>query len=177
MKPYFSILAITGLLVTGLTVNAQTTMMPEQPPATSQPAMEATAATPTRYRVDNIRAYRFDRQSGNFAKVDMAQSAVTSAPQGTGSETLVLVEVSGPAMADPTTESGRLEMTAIESLAPNRQKKTIETAQLAFNKQNGKYYLPFVLYNTGCSPIQLSARIIGQEQAPQMEKTIQYQCK
>jgi hypothetical protein len=43
-------------------------------------------------------------------------------------------------------------------------------------RENGKYMAGFWLYEAGCHPVRLSARIIGQREASTMKRIIKFGC-
>lgn len=88
---------------------------------------------------------------------------------GLSTSTLVLVEITGK----PWDVLGR----NVEFIArgPRRMllRKIVEVGSLG---EEGKFYAAFWLTGTGCDPVRLSARIIGQSPALAMKKTIDFRC-
>jgi hypothetical protein len=96
------------------------------------------------------------------------------------SSTLVLVEVNGK--ANVTEHQRRLSFTAkyrSSTAAPAGKSAYVEVKRsvpIGFFGADGKSYVAFWLYDTGCTTVTLSARILGQAEASTMEKTIPFRC-
>lgn len=90
--------------------------------------------------------------------------------EGPSNSTLVMVEVSGTdaTMATPTR---KVELTAV---AGGRVllRRAIDIGRFA----NGKYYAAFWLYDTGCQPVKLTARLLGQSRRSTLVKNIPFKC-
>ncbi|MEO6391317.1 MAG: hypothetical protein ABIP75_05650 [Pyrinomonadaceae bacterium] len=90
--------------------------------------------------------------------------------EGPSNSTLVLVEVSGTdaTMATPTR---RIELIAV---AGRRVllRRAVDIGLFA----KGKYYAAFWLYDTGCQPVKLTARILGQPRRSILVKNIPFKC-
>jgi hypothetical protein len=79
--------------------------------------------------------------------------------EGYAEATLVVVEVTGEPRA--ASEFGRsVELTAtVDGRVTLRQ-----TVGLGSLSERGRFFAPFWLYDTGCRPVHLSARIVGRGQ-------------
>jgi len=95
---------------------------------------------------------------------------------------LILVEVNG--RAETTEHQRRVRFTAkynsstaagIGTKAP-RAIEVSESVPIGSFGPGGKSYVAFWLYDTGCTPVALTAQIAGQTQASKMEKTIPFRC-
>jgi len=87
-----------------------------------------------------------------------------------------LVEVTGQA---GTYEAIRkVEFTA--TYKPNgrtaRQQTVKRISEVNIMSEKGKFYAPFWLYDTGCSFVRLTARLLGQGPVSIINKTIKFEC-
>ncbi len=96
--------------------------------------------------------------------------------------TLVLVQISGPA---GTTEHGRkVHFTAqykagtvnARGVAESRLVQINESASIGSFGSDGKSYAAFWLYDTGCTPVSITAQIAGQPNVPVVSRTIPFRC-
>ena len=137
------------------------------------------AVTPP-YKVTRIQAKLFYYDKGTFSRDVLAKPAFTfwntiigeGDAEGPSDSTLVLVEVSGKVAETEVSPTRKVELTA---LAGEKVilKRTVDVGM--FNEQN-KFLAAFWLYDTGCTPVKLNARIIGQSQPASMTKIIPFAC-
>jgi hypothetical protein len=91
--------------------------------------------------------------------------------EGPSNSTLVLVEISGNPSRNEASPLRKVEFTAIAA-----GKVILKRASHIGLFADGKFYAGFWLYDTGCQPIKISARIIGQAQPSSMSRTIPFRC-
>jgi hypothetical protein len=142
-------------------------------------------------RIVGIQAKLFFEGAGTFSDDVLANShyALWNTPIGEGSaaapshSTLVLVEVEGGA-AETTEHGRRISFTAsykygfvnARGTVENRSVQVKQTATIGFLGKDGKSYIGFWLYDTGCTPVDLTAQIVGQTLAPVVKRTIGFKC-
>jgi hypothetical protein len=125
------------------------------------------AKEPTSYRVSAIKAFLFHHENGKFGKLDVINDEsviLWNTIIGEGSAhmpseiTLILVEVSGPKFIDAP---GKLSVVVSDT----NMKKTLTTQTIALGKlfsENSKIVsFPILIYNTGCTPIKITATLLG----------------
>lgn len=90
--------------------------------------------------------------------------------EGPSNSTLVLVEVSGTdaTMATPTR---KVELTAVTGRRI-LLRRAVDIGIFA----NGKFYAAFWLYDTGCQPVKLTARLLGQSRRSTTIKNLPFKC-
>ena len=92
--------------------------------------------------------------------------------EGPSEATLVLVEVLGKSAESEAAPSRKVELTAVAG-----GKVLVKRAiQVGLFSDDHKFYAAFWLYDTGCEPVKLTARIVGQSQPSSMSKTIPFEC-
>jgi len=142
----------------------------------------ASAQTPA-FKISGIKAMLFYEQTGTFSKDILADPNISlwntiigeGSSGGASSATLVLVEVTGKGGAYETTR--KVEMTAAFAGTGRRAHPPVKrTSEIGIISEKGKFYVPLWLYDTGCSHVTISARIVGQKQASSMQKTIKFEC-
>lgn len=131
------------------------------------------------YKIAGIKAMLFYDDTGKFSRDVLAKPNFTfwntvigeGNAEGPSNSTLVLIELAG----DPTTSAPavrKIELTATAS------GKVIlkRTSSIGLFSRTGKFYAPFWLYETGCQPIKLTARVLGQSQPASLTRTIPFAC-
>lgn len=151
--------------------------------ANSGVAANAQRQTPA-FKITAIRAMLFYDSSGTFSKDILADSNISlwntiigeGDSGGASSSTLIVVEVTGEPGAYETKR--KIEFTATYRLNGQNARETVvkRTAETGIFNNKGKFYAAFWLYETGCAPVKLSARLLGQTQPSLMRKTINFQC-
>jgi hypothetical protein len=132
------------------------------------------------YKITTIKALLFFEGSATFstdvlAKKDFAfwNTIIGEGDAGAPSNsTLVLVEVSGKSSGDEVPPIRKVELTATTPQKP-LVKRTVEIGSFG---NGGKFYAAFWLYETGCQPVTLVARIIGQTQPSTVTRKIPFAC-
>jgi hypothetical protein len=142
-------------------------------------------------RIAGIQAKLFFEGTGAFSEDVLADPHYvlwnTSVGEGSAGapshSTLVLVEIAGGAAG--TSEHGRrISFTANYKYGFVNPRGTVErrsvqvkqTAAIGYFGKDGKSYVGFWLYDTGCTPVDLTAQIVGQTPAPVVNKTIGFKC-
>lgn len=139
------------------------------------PAFDCAAQGRERVRIAALQAKLFYNNTGTFSenaltgKVDLWNS-----PFDSSYSTLVLVELDGlPEYLDPEV---RVELVA-RYVPFDRAKGGIRVRQIEWirnGSEDGKAYAAFWLKRTGCHPVHLAARIVGQRR--RVEETLQFGC-
>ena len=136
-------------------------------------------ATPP-YKITAIQAKLFYSDKGTFSRNVLAKPDFgfwntiigEGDAEGPSDSTLVMVEVSGKNPEGEMPPTRKIELTAVAT-GKVLLKRAIEIG--IFSKDN-KFYAGFWLYGTGCEPVKLTARIVGQSQPSSMSKTIPFEC-
>ncbi len=132
------------------------------------------ASTPP-YTVKFIRAFLFFNGRGGLSP-NIIDNPIYSKPWNViigpdaSQETLVVVEVSGKPQSYEVTRKVELQVTE------GKKMKFRRASEIGVINVDGRYFAPFMLYDTGCAPVRLLARIIGQPQPSRLEKTINFRC-
>lgn len=144
----------------------------------------AQSAQPTSQEpiLTGMRAMLFYETNGKFSddvftgKVNLWNTVIEGASrEGASDSMLVVVEVSGDMDALP--QGRQVELMARYRLedASGRGKPAFFRKAMRINLgTEKKYFAAFWLYQTGCHPVNLTARIIGQKQ--RLQKTINLRC-
>ena len=137
-------------------------------------------APPAPYKITAIKAMLFYDGKGTFSrdvftKPDFSFWNVIigeGEAEGPSNSTLVLIEVNGHPSRNEASPSRNLEFTATAAGKVVLRRVT----RIGLFSDDGKFYAGFWLYDTGCQPIKISARIVGQAQPSSMSKTIPFAC-
>ena len=133
---------------------------------------------PAPYKITAIKALLFYDGTATFSRDVLAKPDFTfwntvigeGDAEGPSSSTLVVVEVSGS--SSDVSSTRQIEFTAIASGRVVLKR----TTDIGLFGNGGKFYAAFWLYDTGCLPIKVSARILGQRQSSSLGKTIPFAC-
>lgn len=136
-------------------------------------------ATPP-YKITGVKAMLFYDGKGTFSRDVLAKPAFAfwntiigeGDAEGPSNSMLVVVEVTGNPSRDEAAPSRRVEFMATAA----RKVLLKKTTDIGLFGPGGKFYAAFWLYDTGCEPIKISARVLGQTQAPPIIKTIPFEC-
>jgi len=142
-------------------------------------AVRPVSSTPP-YKISAIKAMLFYDGKGTFSRDVLARPDFTfwntiigeGDAEGPSNSTLVLVEVTGNPSPNEPSPSRKVEFIAVAS----RKILLKRTTDIGLFGDNGKFYTAFWLYDTGCQPVKITARIIGQSQPSSMSKTIPFAC-
>ena len=132
------------------------------------------------YKISAIKAMLFYDGKGTFSRDVLAKPDFTfwntiigeGDAEGPSNSTVVLVEVTGKPSPDEPSPSRKVEFTALAS----RKILLKRTTDIGLFGDGGKFYAAFWLYDTGCQPVKITARIIGQVQPSSISKTIPFAC-
>jgi hypothetical protein len=126
------------------------------------------------YRITALKAMLFYGQSGMFSADLFGPTAPTlqnvSTGEGQSTATLVVVEITGQPDSYAPTRKISLRATAEGRVLLSR------TASLGRPGDDGKFYSAFWVYDTGCIPVILNARLVGQSPESSIQKTISFKC-
>ncbi len=131
------------------------------------------------YKINAIKAMLFYDGKGTFSRNVLATPDFTfwntiigeGDAEGPSNSTLVLVEITGNPSPNEPLPSRKIEFTAVAS-----RKILLKRTTDIFLGDSGKFYAAFWPYDTGCQPIKITARIIGQSLPSSMSKTIPFAC-
>lgn len=145
----------------------------------SLPAAAKSTPKTAAYKITGIQAKLFYDSNGTFSRDVMAAPAFTfwntvigeGDAEAPSSATLVLVEVSGPGgTAGEGARKVSLTVTAGKKVMLNR------TSAIGLFTTEGKFYAAFWIYDTGCQPLKLTAKITGQSPVASKTATIPFAC-
>ena len=89
---------------------------------------------------------------------------------GQATATLVVIEIAG--RPDTYAPTRKIAFTA----TAERHALLIKTLELGRPGEDGKFHAAFWLYDTGCTPVALKARIVGQAEDSAIQKTLNFRC-
>lgn len=132
--------------------------------------------SPPPFKINAVKAMLFFEQTGEFSPDVSAQpaSALRNRRGGAGERataTLIVVELAG--LRNAYAPRRKLSFTATDSRRAILLRKTTD---LGIFSDEGKFYAAFWLYDTGCYPVTLSARLLGQPASPAFKKTLNFSC-
>ena len=147
--------------------------------ALAMPPTTTSAAQPGRPVISDIQVKLFYANSGRFSanlaeKKDLVLWNVVIGEgvgvEGPSENTLLLVTVSG----EP---KGYLEDLRLQVNAKAGDKTLMEhvCSVGAFNTA-GKWYAPFLIYDTGCMPVVVTAKLLSKSASPPVAFTIPFEC-
>ena len=140
--------------------------------------------TPAPYKISAMRAMLFYDKTGTFSKDILADPNIAlwntiigeGDSGGASSQTMVVVELSGRPEDYAPTRKIEFSATYVGRGAAARQNNVRRTADTGIFGQDGKFYAAFWLYDTGCTPVKLTARVTGQARPASLSKTINFRC-
>lgn len=132
------------------------------------------------YRLSRIRAQLFYSDRGTFSRNILTEpgeppfelfNAITGegSAEGDAEATLVVVEVTG----EPRAAFDR----SVELTATVDGRVTLRQTVALVPREHGRFFAAFWLYDTGCRPVRLSARLIGQGQPSTLRAEIPFLCE
>jgi len=126
------------------------------------------------FRLTALKAMLFYGHTGTFSADVFGPSAPTLQNVTTGEHqstaTLVVVEATGRPDSYAPNRKIALSVTARGRVLLNK------TVELGRPGDDGKFYAAFWLYDTGCIPVSITARLVGQSDASVIRKTIDFKC-
>jgi hypothetical protein len=94
--------------------------------------------------------------------------------EGASTSVLVTAEVIGDQESPP---ARKLEFTArYRPLGGSAREIVVRRIAPIYIREGGKYIAGFWLYDTGCHPVKLKVRVIGQREASTMKRMIRFGC-
>ena len=135
----------------------------------------------TPYAITDVKAYLYfnhkdtlSKDISNEQKGALWNTIIGEGLAGSPSRaTLVVVEISGK----PEAYEGKRR---VEVTVQERGKKVVTKLKQKFPiggiSKDGKYFAPFLVYDTGCLPLKISAKLVGQSDETLKEKLIQFEC-
>jgi hypothetical protein len=132
------------------------------------------------YKITAIKAMLFYDGRATFSRDVLAKPNFTfwntiigeGDAESPSNSTLILVEVTGNPSPNETAPSRKVELTA--TIPRNLPFK--RTVDIGLFGDGGKFYAAFWLYETGCQPVTLVARVIGQRQPSVVTRKIPFEC-
>jgi hypothetical protein len=145
----------------------------------SASALNPVTATP-QYKITAIQAKLFYSNKGTFSRNVLAKPDFAfwntiigeGDAEGPSDSTLVIVEVSGKSSEGEMAATRKIELTAVATGKVLLKRAT----EVGIFSDDHRFYAAFWLYGTGCEPVKLTARIVGQSQPSSMTKTIPFEC-
>jgi hypothetical protein len=123
------------------------------------------------YRVAAIRAYLFNAKSGELSgNVVPSDPGQPIANRGSA-ETLVVTEIEGrPGSYDPSWK--------IHLLASREDGRVLldKTVSLRVFSPTGRYFAPFLVYDTECVQVNIKASVFGRTDTSTMERSLLFEC-
>lgn len=141
-----------------------------------------TSKESTPYQIAAIRAFLYFDQKGTFSENIIDNPIYESGalwntiigvggePDSASNSTMIVVELKGK--RGDYVSKRKLDFVANEGEHIILQK----TSKLGVFSENGRFYAAFWLYGTGCVPITLSAKLVGQATDSKLEKKIDFKC-
>lgn len=137
----------------------------------------------TDYRIESVRAYLWHEKLNKLSTDDVLKfptGTLWNIPFGAGDmppsrSTLVVIEITGP--RDAAAPRKHLELFATARLR-NGQKRLLLHRSISIVSVNaqGSTFMPFLLHDTGCVPIELHAEIRGQRHKVSADRVLDFRC-
>lgn len=150
------------------------------------PVGQAQSATAPPYRVTGVQVKLFYENTGTFSpdiladpKFDLWNTGVgEGSAKGPSSSTLVVVTVAGEAGSyEP---ARKVELTArfvsTDGKTTTLRRREVQVYPMGIVTTQGRFYAAFWLTRTGCIPVELSIRILGQPAGTTARRKIPFAC-
>jgi hypothetical protein len=126
------------------------------------------------FRITALKAMLFYGQTGTFSADLFGPDAPTlqNVTTGEGQSTATLVVVESTSQPDSYAPTRKIALTA----TARGRVLLRRTVPLGRPGADGKFYAAFWLYDTGCTPVMLEARLVGQPEKSVLQKTINFKC-
>jgi hypothetical protein len=140
----------------------------------STPMASAPRKPPLPFAISALQAMLFYEHTGTLSPDVLAEPKMVlrnrRTAQGRSTTMLVVVEITGePGAFDPRR---KVVLTATDAHTLNFTK----TSEVGILSEEGKFFVGFWLYNTGCYPMTLTARLTRQSRAAFVQRVINFQC-
>ena len=141
---------------------------------------DVSAAARANYSIAGIRALPYFQETGHFGQNDLTKGtqALWNLPIGGSDGTtptaaiLVLVDLSGPGFGSAV--QGTLD---VQARAGNQSILNTRQRLNSFFSEKDRISIPFILYGTGCSPIEISASLLAGSKNRDVKKaSIPFRC-
>lgn len=138
------------------------------------------ATVPT---LSGMRALLFQNKTGDWSPDvlspehrDLLSNSI--AGPTSANATLVVIEVSGPPGGTFTGYFGRATKYSVHLVAREGTRKIIldQTQTIPVLNDQGKVSLSFLVHQTGCLPVRLTASIVGDHAPPAIQKSLNFAC-
>jgi hypothetical protein len=133
----------------------------------------------TKPAVSGIRAQLFQNKSGALSQ-DVLEPSYRGGWNTIGgptasNATLIVVEVSGVRADRSASEKYAVKLIARET---GRSSKVLltSTQNVPASNDRGIAYLPFLVYQSGCSAVQVTAVLVGPQPTKPLERTLAFAC-
>jgi len=133
------------------------------------------------YAITDIKAYLYlnhkdalSRDISDEPKGSLWNTIIGAGLAGSPSRaTLVVVEIGGK----PETYEGKrnVEVT-VQEIGQRLVTKLKQNFPIGGLSKEGKYFAPFLVYDTGCLPLEISAQLLGQPHSSSKHKRINFEC-
>lgn len=125
------------------------------------------------FKIGAVTAKLFDEHTGAFSSdlLTSPASSLRNRRTGPGSENAMLIVVEIDGQPGSYESDRKLWLTATDSRRPLLKRQ----ADIKILSEQGKYFLAFWVYDVGCYPVTISARISGQSPA-RVVKSIPFRC-
>jgi hypothetical protein len=143
-------------------------------------AVSAETAAPS-YAITNIKAYLYlnhkdalSRDISDEPKGSLWNTIIGAGVAGSPSEsTVVVVEISG----EPGRYlSGRKLEVVVTEIGKKVVTKLKRQSPIGGLSREGKFYAAFLVYETGCLPLEISAQLLGQPDPFSKHERINFEC-
>lgn len=152
------------------------------PATTAGPSAKATAAASAPV-ISGIRAHLFHNKTAKLSDDILGSTRRelwnTIAGANSATATLVVVEVAGPPGATYTGYFGPHTKYTVRLVATERarNKRLLDRSQtIPVLNDEGKVYIGFMLHHGGCTPVRLTATIIGPRSGQPVERSLDFAC-
>ena len=136
--------------------------------------LSAQRKPPLPYTISAVKVMLFYEHTGTFSQDILAEPKIIlrnrRTAQGRSTTTLVVIELTGePEAFDP---QRKLIFTATDS----HTLKFKKTYTVGILSEEGKFFIGFWLYDTGCYPVTLTAHLTGQPSSSFTKQVINFNC-
>jgi hypothetical protein len=133
--------------------------------------------------ISGMRAHLFKSKTADWSADVLAPGFDggwnTVAGPNAANATLVIVEVSGARGGTYTGYFGPATKFSVRLVAqePRRQTPVLDRTQaIPVLNEQGKGYVPFLIYQSGCAPVRLTATVVGRQTSQPLERTLPFAC-